>query len=271
MGLTLFGADGGLQKQEEGRRTFKVLPRLLKLDNHVEPCMGRGWVKEDSESAPTCEVNVALTPEFSAYPQFDLEMPATANWVTIEGEADCGAQGCLIHPEVFSLFGIDAFTAPPTNFSGIVDDGGKLDVVGAAFLRVEHPHHPFLYKSGRQLFYIVENMHKGVTLSLTCCQDLGIVPRKLKIARKVEDSSMEEKLAVAEDKLAIAEDKLAIAEDKLAIAEDKLAIAEDKLAIAEDKLAIAEERCLVADELSYWEIERRLDLVEEGEEKRDAT
>ena len=106
-----------------------------------------------------------ITPEFSAYPQFDLEMPATANWVTIE--ADSGAQGCLIHPEVFSLFGIDAFTAPPMNFSGVVNDAGKLDVVGAAYLRVEHPHHPLLYKSDRQLFYICENMPGGVTLSLT--------------------------------------------------------------------------------------------------------
>ena len=144
-----------------------------------------------------------ITPEFSAYPQFDLEMPATANWVTIE--ADSGAQGCLIHPEVFSLFGIDAFTAPPMNFSGVVNDAGKLDVVGAAYLRVEHPHHPLLYKSDRQLFYICENMPGGVTLSLTCSQNVGIVPCKLKIARKVEDSSLEEKLVIAEDKLAIAE------------------------------------------------------------------
>ena len=79
MGLTLFGGDGGLQEQEKGRRTFKVIPRPPNLDTHVEPCMELGWVKEDSASAPTCEVNVALTPEFSAYPQFDLEMPATAN------------------------------------------------------------------------------------------------------------------------------------------------------------------------------------------------
>ena len=151
--------------QEEGRRTFKVLPRSLKSDTHVEPCMGLGWVKEDTESAPTCGVNVALTPELSAYPQSDHEMPATAIRVTIVGEADSGAQGCLIHTEVFSLFGIDAFTAPSTNFTGIVHDAGKLEVVGAAYLRVEHPHHPILYKSDRQLFYICENMHKCVTLS----------------------------------------------------------------------------------------------------------
>lgn len=241
----MFGADGGLQKQE-GRKTFKVLPRPRKLDSHVEPSMGLGWVKEDS--APTCEVNVALTPEFSAYPQFDLEMPATANWVTIEGEADSGAEGCLIHPEVFSLFGIDAFTAPPTNFSGIVDDASKLDIVGAAYLRVEHPHHPLLYKSDRQLFYICWNMFKGVTLSLTCSQNLGILPRKLKIARKVEDSSLE---------------------DKLAIAEDKLAIAEERRLVADARRLVADERRLVAIELSYWE--SMLDLLEEGEEKGDAT
>ena len=172
------------------------------MDTHVEPGMELGWMKENSESAPTCLVNVAITPEISAYPQFNLEIPARANWVTIEGEAGSGAQGCLIHPEVFNLFRIDAFEAPPTNFSGIVDDAGKLDIVDAAYLRVEHPHHPLLHKSDRQLFYIADNMPKGVTLSLTCSQNLGILPRKLEIARKVEDPSLEEKLAIAEEKLA---------------------------------------------------------------------
>ena len=240
MGLTLFGGDGGVQEQsEEGKWTFKVVPRPLNLDTHVEPGMELGWRKEDDESAPTCLVDVALTPEFSAYPQFHLEMPARANWVTIKGEADSGAQGCLIHPEVFNLFHIDAFEAPPTSFSGIVDDGGKLDIVGAAYLRVEHQHHPLLHKTDRQLFYIVSNMEKGVTLSLTCSQNLGIFPRKLEIARKdVEDSNLEERLAIAEE----------------------------RLAIAEERLAIAEERRQVALEQSYWK--RMLDLVEEEEEEQ---
>ena len=162
--------------------------------------------------------------------------------MTIEGEADSGAQGCLIHPEVFSLFGINAFTAPPTNFSWIVGDAGKLDVVGAAYLRVEHPYHPLLYKSDQQLFYICENMPKGVTLSLTGSQNFGIVPRKLKIARKVEDSSLKEKTAIAEE---------------------KLGIAEERRLVADARRLVEDERRLVAVELSYWD--RMFDLMKKGE------
>ena len=84
-------------------------------------------------------------------------------------------------------------------------------------------------------------MPKGVTLSLTCSQNLGILPRKLKIARKVEDSSLE----------------------------DKLAIAEERRLVADARRLVADERRLVAIELSYWE--RMLDLLEEGEEEGDAT
>ena len=145
------------------------------------------------------------------------------------------------------------FSSLKCNISSIYDTAllvcaGKLDIVGAAYLRVEHPHHPLLHKSDRQLFYIADNMPKGVTLSLTCSQNLGILPRKLEIARKVEDPSLEEKLAIAEE---------------------KLAIAEERLAIAEERRLVANERRLVALEQSYWE--RMLDLMEEEEEKGEAT
>ena len=58
-------------------------------------------------------------------------------------------------------------------------------------------------------------------------------------------------------------------EDKLAIAEDKLAIAEERRLVADARRLVADERRLVAIELSYWE--SMLDLLEEGEEKGDAT
>ena len=74
------------------------------------------------------------------------------------------------------------------------------------------------------------------------------MPRKLEIARKVEDPSLEEKLAIAEE---------------------KLAIAEEMLAIAEERRLVANERRLVALEQSYWE--RMLDLMEEEEKKGEAT
>ena len=156
----------------------------------------------------------------------------------------------MIHPRVFSLLGVDAFQPGSTSFTGIVDDvdAVKLDVVGEAFLRVEDPDHPHLCSSTRQLFYICRNMHKGVTLSLPCCQNLGIVPRELKIARKG---------AMQVDEM----------EERLANMEELLAISEERRLVAVERQLVAEERRLVAEELSY--LERVLDELEQEVEEGD--
>ena len=58
-------------------------------------------------------------------------------------------------------------------------------------------------------------MHKGVSLSLPRCQNLGIVPHKLNIARKgaMQLDEMEERLTNIQEQLAISEERRVVVEN----------------------------------------------------------
>ena len=105
--------------------------------------------------------------------------------------AFCISEGCVIHPQVLAKFGIPTFHAPPTNFTGITNH--STTILGAAFLTVGHPHHPEVFKSDRQLFYIVGDMQGEVTLSMSCCKNLGIIPPEFPVIGK---AAQEEKTEV---------------------------------------------------------------------------
>ena len=215
---------------------------------HVEPSSGGSW--EVELDAPGCDVTVALTPDTSAYQHFKLPVPPMADKITIVSEADTGAQGqgffsaganvrnlrvfccyilhfcisalgCLIHPQVWERFGVPSFPAPPANFSGIT--GQPLKVIGAGFLRVADPDHPDDYKQDRQLFYISsEGMDVGVTLSKSCCRNLGIIPAHFPMIGKADQEDEGKRLEEVENKLEKVKNKLEVEKKRRLAAEELL-------------------------------------------------
>ena len=84
--------------------------------------------------------------------------------------------GCVIHPRVFVRLGVAPFPAPPTT-NLFWTTGQPVKIQGACFLRVTYPEHPEERKQDQQLFYVLEEwMAVGVTLSKSCCKNLGIIP-----------------------------------------------------------------------------------------------
>ena len=125
----------------------------------------------------------------------------------------------MIHPRVFERLGVAPFPAPPTsNFSGMT--GQPVKIQAACFLRVTHPEHPEERKQDRQLFYVSEEgMDVGVTLSKSCCRNLGIIPPHFPRIAKADEEEEGKRMEEMKQRLREVELRLKVVEK---LAEERL-------------------------------------------------
>ena len=104
------------------------------MEEHMEPNNLGLWEIEVEPPSPLIEVS--LTPDIFAYHELNQSVPSKDMTIIVrgQGDADSGAQRCLISEELFHNFGIPTFKRKNPMIPGI--NGSPLEVQGACLLRV---------------------------------------------------------------------------------------------------------------------------------------